>query len=82
MVKIVKDCKYISLWPKVVAMINQQILQRPSLMIFTVVDSSMLLSCSRLQTALHKAALYGYRSICKTLVDSGASLMRKDHQVS
>ena len=34
----------------------------------------------RLQTALHKAAWYGYRSICHTLVEAGASLTRLDYQ--
>ena len=36
---------------------------------------------SRLQTALHKAAWFGYRGICCILVDAGASLQRHDHQV-
>jgi len=40
-----------------------------------------LSSGCRLHTALHKAAWYGYRGICKILVDSGASLLRKDYQV-
>ena len=35
----------------------------------------------RAQTALHKAAWYGQRSICKMLVDAGASLSRTDYQV-
>lgn len=35
----------------------------------------------RLQTALHKAAWYGYQSICEILVNKGASLTRKDYQV-
>lgn len=35
----------------------------------------------RLQTALHKAAWYGYRTVCKLLVEAGASLTRKDYQV-
>ena len=43
--------------------------------------SYVLLSILRLQTALHKAAWYGYRGICKILVDRGASLLRKDYQV-
>ncbi|XP_062511581.1 diacylglycerol kinase zeta-like isoform X2 [Corticium candelabrum] len=34
----------------------------------------------RLQTALHKAAWYGYRTVCKHLVEAGASLLRKDYQ--
>ena len=34
----------------------------------------------RLQTALHKAAWYGYRSICHTLVEARASLTRLDYQ--
>ena len=34
----------------------------------------------RLQTALHKAAWYGYRTICHTLVEAGASLTRLDYQ--
>lgn len=34
----------------------------------------------RLQTALHKAAWYGYRTICHTLVEAGASLTRQDYQ--
>lgn len=34
----------------------------------------------RLQTALHKAAWYGYRTICTTLVEAGASLTRLDYQ--
>ncbi|XP_065909172.1 diacylglycerol kinase zeta-like isoform X2 [Dysidea avara] len=34
----------------------------------------------KLQTALHKAAWYGYRTICHTLVEAGASLTRKDYQ--
>ena len=34
----------------------------------------------RFQTALHKAAWYGYRSICHTLVEAGASLTRLDYQ--
>jgi len=33
-----------------------------------------------LQTALHKAAWYGYRTICHTLVEAGASLTLKDYQ--
>ena len=36
----------------------------------------------RLQTALHKAAWYGYQSICEILVNKGASLTRKDYQVN
>lgn len=42
------------------------------------------LSCTplpRLQTALHKAAWFGYRRICYILVAAGASLLREDHQV-
>ena len=35
----------------------------------------------RLQTPLHKAAWYGYVSVCKLLVESGASLFRQDYQV-
>jgi diacylglycerol kinase (ATP) len=35
---------------------------------------------SRLQTPLHKAAWYGYRTVCKLLVEAGASLLRKDYQ--
>lgn len=35
----------------------------------------------RAQTALHKAAWYGYRGICKILVEAGASLLRTDYQV-
>ena len=34
------------------------------------------------QTALHKAAWYGYREICKILVEAGASLFITDYQVS
>jgi len=34
----------------------------------------------RLQTALHKAAWYGYRTICHVLVEAGASLTRLDYQ--
>ena len=41
----------------------------------------MMLSCfCRQQTALHKAAWYGYRTICHTLVEAGASLSRLDYQ--
>lgn len=32
------------------------------------------------QTALHKAAWYGYRGICKILVEANASLLRTDYQ--
>ena len=34
----------------------------------------------RQQTALHKAAWYGYRTICHTLVEAGASINRLDYQ--
>ena len=37
-------------------------------------------SYHRLQTALHKAAWYGYRTVCHTLVEAGASLTRLDYQ--
>ncbi len=36
----------------------------------------------RAQTALHKAAWYGYRGICKILVEANASLLRTDYQVN
>ncbi|XP_065838138.1 diacylglycerol kinase zeta-like isoform X2 [Oscarella lobularis] len=39
-----------------------------------------LVDDERLQTALHKAAWYGYRTICRMLVESGASLTRLDYQ--
>ena len=42
--------------------------------------TTLLLFSCRLQTALHKAAWYGYRTICHTLVEAGASLTRKDYQ--
>ena len=41
-----------------------------------------LLLVHRAQTALHKAAWYGYRGICKILVEANASLLRTDYQVS
>jgi len=34
----------------------------------------------KLQTALHKAAWFGYRGICCILVEAGASLQRHDYQ--
>ena len=37
-------------------------------------------SLCRLQTALHKAAWFGYRDICKILVEKGASTSRTDYQ--
>ena len=43
-------------------------------------SATLLLFSCRLQTALHKAAWYGYRTICHTLVEAGASLTRKDYQ--
>ena len=35
---------------------------------------------TRLQTALHKAAWFGYRDICEILIEKGASLTRTDYQ--
>ncbi len=35
----------------------------------------------RNQTALHKAAWFGYVDICRILVEAGASLNRRDYQV-
>jgi ankyrin repeat protein len=34
----------------------------------------------RQQTALHKSAWYGYRTICVLLIEGGASLLVKDYQ--
>ena len=34
----------------------------------------------RLQTALHKAAWFGYKDICKILIEKGASPRRTDYQ--
>ena len=39
-------------------------------------------SLPRMQTPLHKAAWYGHLEVSKLLVEGGASLLRKDHQVS
>lgn len=43
--------------------------------------SMIVVHSFRAQTALHKAAWYGYRGICKILVEAGASLLRTDYQV-
>ena len=40
-----------------------------------------IIYCNRKQTALHKAAWYGYYSICEILVEAGASLSITDYQV-
>ncbi len=45
-------------------------------------DSEINSLCNRLQTALHKAAWYGYETICRILVEQGASLSKTDYQVS
>ncbi|XP_019848920.1 PREDICTED: diacylglycerol kinase zeta-like [Amphimedon queenslandica] len=45
-------------------------------------DSLDLQDEEKAQTALHKAAWYGYRGICKILVDAGASLLRTDYQAN
>ena len=44
-------------------------------------DALDIVEDEKLQTALHKAAWYGYRDICKILVENGASITRTDYQV-
>ena len=41
---------------------------------------SLYASPYRLQTALHKAAWFGYKDICKILIEKGASPRRTDYQ--
>uniref|UniRef100_A0A1X7VHK1 Uncharacterized protein n=1 Tax=Amphimedon queenslandica TaxID=400682 RepID=A0A1X7VHK1_AMPQE len=45
-------------------------------------DSLDLQNEEKAQTALHKAAWYGYRGICKILVDVRASSLRTDYQAN
>ena len=42
--------------------------------------SNNIILIHRLQTALHKAAWFGYTDICKILIDKGASPTRTDYQ--
>lgn len=53
----------------------------PAWSVFYISCDSFYNTC-RLQTALHKAAWYGYGIVCQTLVERGASLTRADYQVS
>ncbi len=47
----------------------------------SVITSKLPLNVSRVQTALHKAAWFGYVDICKILVEAGASLDKQDYKV-